>query len=373
VNVGILGAGQLAARDLGHAPSYFAPEIEPATAAVGAAVKAAYADLDAVRAWARTVDVVTFEFENVPTETALAVADVTRVFPHPAALAVAQDRVEEKRIFRAIGADVARYYPVDHRADLDVAAQVVGLPALLKARRLGYDGRGQILLDDVTNLDTAFAAIGERPAVLEERIRFDDEISVLAVRSISGEIRLWALTENVHHHGILELSRAPARAASRVERDAHELVHALLVELDYTGVLAVELFRVGDRIIVNEMAPRVHNSGHWTLDGAVTSQFENHLRAGLGMPLGDTALRAPTGMRNLLGAPPDLAALPKDVAVHIYGKEPRPGRKVGHLTVSAATPEALEERLATLEAALRPAHRPSTTPQGGRPPRRSSV
>ncbi len=316
-------------------------------------------DFDALERFAAGVDVVTFDFENVPAETAQWLSARVPVFPGPAALALAQDRVSEKNAFRAIGLQTPAFEPIASRAELDAAAVRVGLPAILKTRRLGYDGKGQFRLRGVADLDSAWAALGAQAQphglVLEAFVPFTRELSVIAVRGRDGDFRAWPLTQNWHRDGILALSLAPAAAAPELQRQALEHARQLAERLDYVGVLALELFEHEGRLLGNEMAPRVHNSGHWSIEGAVVSQFENHVRAVLGWPLGDTALRAPSLMFNWIGALPQpaVAALALSaVRWHDYGKAPRPGRKVGHATVCAADAGVLARQARALARAL---------------------
>ena len=274
-------------------------------------------------------DVVTYEFENVPVEAIRGIAPL----PPALALELGQDRLVEKQLFRRLGIPTARFGPLAE----------TGLPALVKSRRLGYDGKGQ------RRVEVDGPVGGDELA--EEIVAFDRELSIIAVRGRDGETRFWPLAENVHRDGVLRVSRAPAAAAPQAE--AEQLVGRLLDELGYVGVLALELFDVEGRLLANEFAPRVHNTGHWTIDGAVTSQFENHLRAILGLPLGSTEAVAASVMVNLIGgAPPpeQLLRLP-GAHLHLYGKEPRPGRKLGHLTLVGAEEETVAEAIAIVEAA----------------------
>ena len=315
--VACIGGGQLgrmlglAGLPLGLELRFLDPAADACAGAVGELVVGAYDDPDGLERLARGADVVTYEFENVPVEAAARVGAV----PGVAALERGQDRLHEKELFRSLGIPTARFGSL----------QETGLPALVKTRRLGYDGKGQrrVVEPEAIGVDE----------LAEELVPFDRELSVVGVRGRDGETRFWPVGENVHRDGILRVTRAPAPDAP--QREAEELCAALLDELGYVGVLAVELFEVNGRLLANEFAPRVHNTGHWTIDGAETSQFENHLRAILGLPLGPTGARAPSVMVNLIGTLPpveELLALP-GARVHLYGKEPRTGRKVGHVTL----------------------------------------
>jgi 5-(carboxyamino)imidazole ribonucleotide synthase len=331
--VACIGGGQLgrmlglAGLPLGLGFRFLDPSADACAGAVGELVVGEYGDRDALARLADGADVVTYEFENVPVDAAASVGAV----PGVAALERGQDRLHEKELFRSLGIPTARF------GDL----QATGVPALVKTRRLGYDGKGQRRAEAVEAL-----ADGE---LAEELVAFERELSIVGVRGRDGETRFWPVGENVHRDGILRVTRAPAVDAPQSE--AERLCTTLLDALDYVGVLAVELFEVGGRLLANEFAPRVHNTGHWTIDGAVTSQFENHLRAILGLPLGPTEARAPSVMVNVIGEVPpleELAAL-QGTHVHLYGKEPRAGRKVGHLTLVDPDEETLARALALVE------------------------
>jgi 5-(carboxyamino)imidazole ribonucleotide synthase len=320
--------------------------------------RADWRDETALAELAGAVDVATFDFENVPAETARWLTDRVRVHPGPQALAVAQDRMAEKTMFREIGLDTAQFAVVDTRADLDAALQSIGTPSILKTRRLGYDGKGQYRLQGAGDADAAWDALGDQAArhglILESFVPFDYEVSVIAARGRDGDFRTWPLTRNWHVDGILSLSLAPAPAPAAIAAQAFAHARMLAERLDYVGVFALELFVHKDRVLGNEMAPRVHNSGHWTYDGAVTSQFQNHVRAVLGLPLGDTSARGLSVMFNWIGAMPDITAAlaVEDVHWHDYGKSARPGRKVGHATVCAPDVALLRDRVHALADAL---------------------
>jgi 5-(carboxyamino)imidazole ribonucleotide synthase len=265
----------------------------------------------------------------------------------------AQDRLTEKRLFDELRIPLPRYGAVDSLDDLRAAAKSVALPLVLKTRRFGYDGKGQYVVKTANDIDEAWRELGGKPLIAEEWLDFDYEVSAIGVRSSSGETVMYPLTRNEHASGILRRSLAPADAPGLAQK-AQTYMDALLSRLDYVGVLALELFVVGDRLLANEFAPRVHNSGHWTIEGAATSQFENHLRAVTGRPLGPTACRGHAGMLNLIGEIPEAA---RQLTVpgcwlHDYGKRPREGRKLGHITVVADSAQARDERLREVEAAL---------------------
>ena len=363
MRLGILGGGQLgrmmalAAHPLGVECRFLDPKDPEAANAVGDVLAERYDDPDALDRFVTGLDAVTYEFENVDVRAADHLEQRVPVRPGRRALEVAQDRLTEKSFFRDHGIDTAPFAPADTLEELRAAVEDVGLPAVVKTRRFGYDGKGQAVIREPSDIDRAWEEVGGVPLILEGFVEFDRELSILAVRTTRGEIRCWPLIENRHEGGILRTSRAPAPAATpqltdRAERNARRL----LEDLEYVGVLAIELFQVGDALLANEMAPRVHNSGHWTIEGSETSQFENHVRAVLGLPLGDTSMVSHAAMVNLIGAIPDAAevlAVPH-AHLHLYGKEPRPGRKVGHVTVRHEDPDVVArtvERLRTLDGA----------------------
>ena len=363
--VGILGGGQLArmlalaAAPLGIRTLAVDGAADACAGQVSGLVVAAWDDEAALAAFARQVDVVTFDFENVPAATAERLAGLVDVFPNPRALAVAQDRLSEKTLFRESGLNTPEFAVVDTRDDLVAAVGRIGLPAILKTRRLGYDGKGQFRLKAPADIDAAWAALGDAASrhglILEAFVPFDRELSVVAVRGRDGAFRTWPLTRNWHVDGVLSLSLAPAPGTSdALEHEAVAHARAIAERLDYVGVFALELFVQGNELLGNEMAPRVHNSGHWTIEGAHTSQFENHIRAVLGLPLGDTGVRGASAMLNWIGEMPDPAPVLSavDGHWHDYGKEARPGRKVGHATICATDAGSLRAKLVEVGAAL---------------------
>ena len=328
----------LAAARLGFDTLVLTPESDsPAGRVAANTVVADYEDEDALAKLARDTDVVTFEFENVP---AAAVARLqalqARVAPGPPALAVAQDRVQEKRFFHAHGMATAGFCPVDGVEDIRAGLERLGRPALLKTRREGYDGKGQTWVQDERDAEAAFARIGRRPAILEAGVTFRRELSVIAARSWSGDFVAYPLTENRHQDGVLRHSLAPADADAPMCEAALHIARTTLDRLDYVGVAGIELFDTAEGLKVNEIAPRVHNSGHWTLDACEVDQFEQHVRAIAGWPLGPTEPFAAAEMTNLLGeAAEDWSALSADrsARVWLYGKrDTAPGRKMGHVT-----------------------------------------
>ena len=363
--LGILGGGQLArmlalaAAPLGvntlvvdSAPDACAGQVAPLRLAD-------WTDYAALEKFAAEVDVVTFDFENVPAETAHWLAERVAVFPDPRALAVAQDRLAEKTLFRECGLQTPAFQAVDTREDLEQALATIGAPAILKTRRLGYDGKGQFRIKQLSDADAAWAALGAQASahglILEAFVPFDRELSVLAVRARDGDFRMWPLTQNWHTDGVLSLSLAPASDIDALQARAEELARILAERLGYVGVFALELFVKDGQLLGNEMAPRVHNSGHWTIEGAVASQFENHVRAVLGLPLGDTSARGFSAMFNWIGELPDAAPVLRTVDGHWhdYGKQPRPGRKVGHATVCATDAATLAVRIGDIAHTLK--------------------
>lgn len=363
--LGLLGGGQLgrmftlAARRLGYEVIVLDPDpASPAGALATRHLQAAYTDRAALTELGRSAAAVTTEFENVPAQSLAFLRQFCPVRPGPEAVAVTQDRVAEKRFVRERGMLTAAFYPVCEDRDAEPAFAEVGAPALLKTSRLGYDGKGQAAVDSVPALREAFARFGGQPCILERRLPLDLEISVVLARNSEGHLVTYPVAENRHANGILDTSLVPARIPDVLARRAQDAAASIARALDYVGTMAVEFFLVGDQLLVNEMAPRPHNSGHYTLDACVTDQFEQQVRAVAGLPLGDTALLTPAVMVNLLGdlwsggEPRWERALEHPrVKLHLYGKrEPRPGRKMGHLNVLAPAPEeALAQALAARE------------------------
>ncbi|MBB3826032.1 5-(carboxyamino)imidazole ribonucleotide synthase [Xanthomonas arboricola] len=362
--VGILGGGQLArmlvlaGAPLGLRFAVFDPAADACAGQLAPLQVGAFDDTAALAAFAAQVDVITFDFENVPAAAAQHLAAQVPVFPGPAALAVAQDRLSEKTLFRELGIPVPEFAAIDDRAGLDAALAQIGAPCVLKTRRFGYDGKGQFRIKTLADADAAWDALGAQAAtvglILEAFVPFQREVSVVAVRGRDGEFRAWPLTENWHVDGVLSASLAPARVDEALQTAAEAHARAIADRLDYVGVFALELFVRDGQLLANEIAPRVHNSGHWTIEGAETSQFENHVRAVLGLPLGSTAMRGHACMLNWLGSMPAAGAF---LAVpgghwHDYGKQAREGRKVGHASVRADTPQALATALVQAGKAL---------------------
>ncbi len=344
--IGILGGGQLgrmlamAAARLGLRTHVFAPKGDnPAFEVAHAHTEAAYEDLRALDAFADAVDVVTYEFENVPVETVRHLASQLPVHPEPRALEIAQDRLIEKGFMQALGIDTPRFASVDDAAKLGSALAKVGMPALLKTRRLGYDGKGQVILYPGDSAFDAWERLGRVPCILEAFVTFTCEISVIAARGSDGRFVAYDIPRNVHENGILRRSEVPAAISEKLRKHAIDMVRTIAEELNYVGVLAVEMFVTendGGGLLVNEMAPRVHNSGHWTEAACAISQFEQHIRAICGWPLGSAARHSDCVMENILGGEIDewrVLASEENAVLHLYGKkDARPGRKMGHVT-----------------------------------------
>jgi 5-(carboxyamino)imidazole ribonucleotide synthase len=362
--VGILGGGQLARMlALSGAPLGLRFRILDTVADACAGqfaplIVGDYRDEAALAEFASQVDVATFDFENVPAESAQWLSARIPVFPNPRALGIAQDRLAEKTLFRELGIPVPDFADVADRAALDAAVAAIGTPCILKTRRLGYDGKGQFRIKSPADVDAAWDALGEQASrvglILEAFVPFERELSVVAVRGRDGEFRAWPLTENWHVDGVLSASLAPARVDADMAERAFAHARALAEALDYVGVFALELFCRDGVLLANELAPRVHNSGHWTIEGSETSQFQNHLRAVLGLPLGDTRMVGHACMLNWIGAMPDANGVLREPGGHWhdYGKEPRAGRKVGHATLRADTSAELSTALVRVGKAL---------------------
>lgn len=345
--IGILGGGQLgrmlclAAARLGLRCHVFSDASGPAFDVAAQTTVAPFDDAAALRAFGRSVDVATIEFENVPAAALARVAEVARVYPPLRAVQVSQDRLAEKEFVAELGIAVAPFCRIDSASDIEAGLAATGLPALLKTRHLGYDGKGQVLIGRTDAACEAWQGVGQVPSLLEGFVDFTMEVSVLVVRSPRGEMVFYDPSQNRHENGILAETRVPAPLAPATREAACDIARRIAQGLDYVGVLAVEMFLCGrpherQSLLVNEIAPRVHNSGHWTIDACLVSQFENHIRAIAGWPLGSTARHSDAVMTNLIGDDVarwhELAAVP-DLAVHIYGKrEARPGRKMGHVT-----------------------------------------
>ena len=368
--VGVLGSGQLgrmfalAARRMGYRVHAYSPEADSPTGQVAdVEVSAPYDDLDSLRAFAKGLDVLTFEFENVPRTALDALEGLVPIRPGAEALWLSQNREREKDFLRKVKIPVATWATVCTSEELAAALSSVGAPAVLKTAAFGYDGKGQekISSNGIPDAEAAWTALGKVPCVLEAFVDFQREVSVVAARGLAGDVEFFPVFENEHSRHILDVTRAPAHLSPFEEKQAHEIARTILDALNYVGVLCIEFFHTRDgRLLVNEIAPRPHNSGHLTIDACVTSQFEQQLRAVCGLPLGSTQLLRPAAMANLLGdlwaggAPRwEKACSVSGVALHLYGKkEPRPGRKMGHLTALAKTPDEARRLVLSARAAL---------------------
>jgi 5-(carboxyamino)imidazole ribonucleotide synthase len=360
VHIGVFGAGQLgkmlalAGYPLGFRFTFVDPTPESPASQVALQLTAAYDDPSALERLSAT-DIVTYEFENIPDAAAASIAARTRLCPNSTALRISQDRLLEKSAFRQLGIATADFANVTNRDQLQVALDEIGTPSILKTRRYGYDGKGQHRLLRADAGERAFITLGQVPCVLEKWVQFTRELSLLCVRTRGGQMAFYPLVQNVHHEGILRLTLAPAPGlTTELQRLAEGYAVKLLQHLDYAGVLALELFQINGQLLANEFAPRVHNSGHFTIEGAATSQFENHLRAIADLPLGDTSIRGSVAMLNLVGNMPNAASVLafRDVHLHDYGKIPRADRKLGHITIVASNETERSQMLTAIEPTL---------------------
>lgn len=367
-NIGVLGAGQLgrmlalAGIPLGNSFTFYDASSDAPAKDVGVLLAGAFDNSKLLEQFISRINLATFEFENVSVDSARKVAEKVALYPSVEALLVSQNRVSEKNFFQSLGIETAQFAPisageryVQERA-LQAALRSLGFPAILKTARLGYDGRGQAFIQSENDLDRALDAAAGQECIVERFIKFDREVSIITTRSIAGSTVFYPLVENVHRGGILRTSRCLGTDVERKQQDtAQEYARAIVERLGYVGTMTLELFDCGGKLIANEMAPRVHNSGHWSIEGAETSQFENHIRAILNLPLGDTKARGKSVMINLIGFLPDSHTVLSITGVHLhsYGKQVRPGRKVGHITVVAETDHELSARRSALEQVLR--------------------
>jgi 5-(carboxyamino)imidazole ribonucleotide synthase len=357
VSIGILGGGQLgymlalAGYPLGLRFRFLDPSPEAPVGRIAPRVTGDFSDRAALEKFAHGLEVVTYEFENVPVDALHFLAKKVSIFPPPGALEAAQDRLREKQLFEKLGIATTEFASVPAASDLDLALKKVGLPAVVKTRRMGYDGKGQWTLKTAEDVRIAKEGLPRLPIIVERFVPFTRELSVIAVRGKEGETAFYPLVENHHRQGILRLSLAPAPGVvPDLQHAAEDVARRVLEALNYVGVLAIEFFECEGKLLANEMAPRVHNSGHWTIEGAVTSQFENHLRAINGLPLGSTTPIGASAMINLIGevpASPQVLSIPS-AHLHLYGKEPRPGRKLGHVTLRAPSFDQLTSRFSSL-------------------------
>jgi 5-(carboxyamino)imidazole ribonucleotide synthase len=343
----------VAASKLGLECVFLDPSEDPPASSAGRVISAAFDDETALAELAGTCDVITYEFENVPVVAVRAIESECPLFPPAQALEHAQDRLAEKQLFESLQIPIPGYRAIDSVTDLQQAAESLGLPLVVKTRRLGYDGKGQAILRKKEDAASVFDTLGGQDLIAEQFVQFDREVSAIGARSTSGNIVTYALSENEHRDGILRVSRALS-ADEQLAPIADDYLDRLMTRLEYVGVLALELFVEGDRLLANEFAPRVHNSGHWTIEGAKTSQFENHLRAIAGIPLADASVIDFPGMVNIIGSmPADLSVFEAaNAAIHDYGKKARPGRKLGHATIVGSSSVDRDKRLQHMQDAL---------------------
>jgi 5-(carboxyamino)imidazole ribonucleotide synthase len=360
MKIGVIGGGQLgrmlalAGTPLGMNFAFLDPAPDACAQALGEHIRADYGDQDHLRQLADEVDLVTFEFESVPAETVAFLSQFVPVYPCAEALRIARDRWFEKSMFRELGIPTPAFADIQSQTDLEAAVAAIGLPAVLKTRTLGYDGKGQKVLRQAEDVAGAFAELGSVPCILEGFVSFSAEVSLIAVRGRDGETRFYPLVHNTHVNGILNLSIASS--AHPLQALAEDYVSRVLEKLDYVGVLAFEFFEVDGGLKANEIAPRVHNSGHWTIEGSQCSQFENHLRAVSGLPLGSTAKVGESAMLNFIGEVPQVSEViaMDDCHLHHYGKAFKAGRKVGHATLRCSDRTTLQGRIAQLQKLIKP-------------------
>ncbi|TLX54782.1 5-(carboxyamino)imidazole ribonucleotide synthase [Stutzerimonas nosocomialis] len=358
MKIGVIGGGQLgrmlalAGTPLGMDFAFLDPAPDACAAALGEHIRADYGDQDHLRQLADEVDLVTFEFESVPAETVAFLSQFVPVYPSAEALRIARDRWFEKSMFRELGIPTPEFADIQSQADLDAAVARIGLPAVLKTRTLGYDGKGQKVLRKAADASDAFTELGSVPCILEGFVPFTGEVSLIAVRGRDGDTRFYPLVHNTHEAGILRLS--VASSAHPLQALAQDYVGRVLEKLDYVGVLAFEFFEVDGGLKANEIAPRVHNSGHWTIEGAECSQFENHLRAIAGLPLGATDKLGESAMLNFIGEVPSVAKVVaiEDCHLHHYGKAFKVGRKVGHATLRCPDRATLDRQITAVESLI---------------------
>ncbi len=358
MKIGVIGGGQLgrmlslAGTPLGMNFAFLDPAPDACAQALGEHIRADYSDQDHLRQLADQVDLVTFEFESVPAETVAFLSQFVPVYPNAESLRIARDRWFEKSMFKDLGIPTPAFADVQSQADLDAAVASIGLPAVMKTRTLGYDGKGQKVLRKAEDVIGAFAELGSVPCILEGFVPFTGEVSLVAVRARDGETRFYPLVHNTHENGILRLS--VASTDHPLQQLAEDYVGRVLDKLAYVGVMAFEFFEVDGGLKANEIAPRVHNSGHWTIEGSECSQFENHVRAIAGLPLGSTAKVGESAMLNFIGEVPPVAEVLNiaDCHLHHYGKAFKAGRKVGHATLRSTDLPTLKARIAEVEALI---------------------
>lgn len=354
MRVGILGGGQLGrmlalySYHLGIDFRFFDSKLDVPVKGLAELINGDYEDFDLLDKFASGLDVVTYEFENVSLKAADYLAQKVNVAPHPVALEISRDRWREKDIFTRLSIPVAKYYKISSSEQLEQAISAIGLPGILKTRRMGYDGKGQIVVDSQSDLESIKKSIGGNDWIFEQKINFTRELSLVAVRDVQGQILFYPMIENVHKQGILRMSTAPAENISEIiQTQARQYAAKLMNEMKYCGVLTIEFFQSDENLLANEMAPRVHNSGHWTIEGAHTNNFENHIRAICGLPIGSTESRGYSVMLNILGDFPDIKRILQTPAAHYhsYAKTPRAARKIGHVIINDRDPKVVRSSL----------------------------
>ena len=342
MRIGIIGAGQLgqmlgfAARKLGIECRYLDPSINPPASNVGEVIQSSFDDPAALLSLSKNCDVITYEFENVPCKALENIEKITPVYPPLHALKHSQDRLDEKKLFDLLKIPLPKYHAIETPKDMEEALNSLGIPMIIKTRRFGYDGKGQFVVKNKNDLDIAWNELGGQPLIAEQFLKFDYEVSCIGTRNLNGDINIYPLSQNVHLDGILRTSKSPLKNSKLTDKAA-KYVNQLLEHLDYVGVLALELFVKDGNLYANEFAPRVHNSGHWSIEGSETSQFENHIRAVCGLPLGSVSSIGYAGMINLIGKISNNTKKLKIGKFYDYGKIPREGRKLGHITVVSKT------------------------------------
>mgnify|MGYP001170276033 CR=1 FL=1 len=342
MRIGIIGAGQLgqmlgfAARKLGIECQYLDPSIKPPASNIGEVIQSSFDDPEALLLLSKNCDVITYEFENVPCEALEDIEKITPVYPPLHALKHSQDRLDEKKLFDLLKIPLPKYHAIETPKDMEEALNSLGIPMIIKTRRFGYDGKGQFVVKNKNDIDIAWNELGGQPLIAEQFLKFDYEVSCIGSRNLNGDINIYPLSQNIHLDGILRTSKAPLKNSKLTDKAA-KYVNQLLEHLDYVGVLALELFVKDGNLYANEFAPRVHNSGHWSIEGSETSQFENHIRAVCGLPLGSVSSKGYAGMINLIGKITNNTKKLNIGKFYDYGKIPREGRKLGHITVISKT------------------------------------
>ena len=346
MKIGILGAGQLAmmmaqaGKSMGHTFTFLDPSPEACAFEYGKKIIAAYDDPKALQQLAENSDVVTFEFENVPAKSVDILSKHVKINPPAVALETSQNRLKEKKLFNSLSIPTTKFHAVNSLEDLKKATQDLGFPTVIKTISQGYDGKGQFVVKNEADIQNAWEKLGKSPLIAEEWIKFEREVSMIGVRNQKGETKFYSICENIHRDGILRLTKNKPNDPQ--EKNAQNLVQKIMDHFQYVGVMTLEMFQRGQDLLANEIAPRVHNSGHWTIEGAATSQFENHLRAVLELPLGDTKDKGFSAMINCIGEFPDNIPDSEHTHVHNYKKAPRPGRKIGHITVQSSSQKEIE-------------------------------